>query len=139
MGTCAGLLLELLLSAHWEDAWQRVPLAVLGLFLIWGACWPAVRRNGMLWVFRACCFLAIASGVAGSALHYRGKVEFARERDPSLSGLALAREAVKGTSPPLLAPGSMITLGLLGLIWAYRHPAGQRERSACQPNRGGET
>jgi hypothetical protein len=138
MATSAGLIAELLLTAHWEDIWQRVPLAILGLFLVWGACWPLVPSGAMLQVFRILCALAILSGLAGSALHYRAKVEFAKERNASLSGLPLMREAIKGTSPPLLAPGSMITLGLLGLIWAYRHPAARRSRGRRNFTDGGE-
>jgi hypothetical protein len=63
------------------------------------------------------------SGITGMALHYRAKSEFALERDPSLSGVALLREAVEGSTPPLLAPGAMIALGILGSAWTYRHRA----------------
>jgi hypothetical protein len=64
----------------------------------------------------------ILSGGIGIVLHYRGKAGFALERNPSLTGTALLKEAIlKGTNPPLLAPGTMITLGLLGLAWIYAH------------------
>ena len=35
----------------------------------------------------------------------------------------LVREALKGRMPPVLAPGMMIHLGLLGLAWTWKHPA----------------
>jgi len=61
-------------------------------------------------------------------LHYRGNVEFERERDPSLSGLALVWEALRGATPSL-APGAMAQLGLLGLAITWRHPAARRRTS----------
>jgi hypothetical protein len=64
--------------------------------------------------------LFIISGIVGTGLHYLGKVEFALERNQGLSGWALVQETLKGTSPPILAPGAMIAIGLLGIIIAYR-------------------
>jgi hypothetical protein len=42
---------------------------------------------------------------------------------PELTGLSLMREALKGQMPPVLAPGIMVQLGVLGLAWTWRHPA----------------
>ncbi len=116
----AGTTAELLLAEHTEDAWQWVPLVllVLGLALMV----PAAARPGRatLGAFRALMLLFVVSGAVGSFLHYRAKTEFALERLPDLRGLALVREAIKGSSPPILAPGAMIALGLLGLTWTYR-------------------
>jgi hypothetical protein len=39
----------------------------------------------------------------------------------ALHGFELFRDAMMGATPAL-APGSMTQLGLLGLIYAYRHP-----------------
>jgi hypothetical protein len=43
-------------------------------------------------------------------------MEFQRESDPSIGGLALVRKVMLAHSPPALAPGSMILLGLFGLV-----------------------
>ena len=67
--------------------------------------------------------LFVISGFAGLFLHYQGNAQFELEMYPSLKGLELFRKAIKGTTPPTLAPGTMIVLGLLGLAYTYRHPA----------------
>jgi hypothetical protein len=65
--------------------------------------------------------LCLIAGALGVYLHYRGNVEFELEREPTLSGLALLWEAVRGATPAL-APGALAQLGLLGLLYAHRHP-----------------
>jgi hypothetical protein len=59
--------------------------------------------------------------VIGVGLHYTGNAEFEVEMYPSLSGLALVGGALTGATP-VLAPGSMTLLGLVGLAYTYRHP-----------------
>jgi hypothetical protein len=44
---------------------------------------------------------------------------------PSLTGFELFREAISGATPTL-APGAMLHLGLLGLLYTFRHPALKR-------------
>ena len=58
----------------------------------------------------------------GIFLHYRANVEWELETTPTMHGMELFREAITG-SLPLLAPGAMLQLGLLGLLWSHRHPA----------------
>jgi hypothetical protein len=66
--------------------------------------------------------LFLVIGALGVYLHYRGNVEFATERDPSLTGLRLLWKALRGATPSL-APGALAQIGLLGLVFTYRHPA----------------
>ena len=56
-------------------------------------------------------------------LHLRASIEFQREIQPSLSTMALAMKAVRAKAPPALAPGALVQLGLLGLIYTFRHPS----------------
>ena len=121
----AGLLgtgTELLLMGHTEDLLQLIPLFLIGLsFLTLG--WYAVGRSALsLQVLRAIMLLTAASGVAGSLLHYRGNVEFEVELSPGLAGFDLFKEAIRGATPAL-APGTMILLGALGLLYTLGHPA----------------
>jgi len=81
-----------------------------------------VQSRAGLRILQAVMVLFIASAFVGTWLHYSAKVEFALERHPDYKGLALFGEAIKGSSPPLLAPGAMIGLGLIGLAWTFRHP-----------------
>jgi hypothetical protein len=66
----------------------------------------------------------ILAGPVGIALHYRGSTEFQKEIDPSISGFALFRKAMKAQAPPALAPGLMTQLGVLGLALTYRQNSG---------------
>jgi hypothetical protein len=93
--------------------------------------WHAIRPGpGGIRLFQATMILFILSGFVGTALHWRGKIEFKLESDPSLSGLKLFREAMKSHTPPALAPAAMIELGLLGLTYAYRHPSSGHKTGA---------
>ncbi len=117
-----GIAAELLLSEHYEDTWQVVPLALTTLGVVVLA-WHGVRRGPLpLVIFRGLMLAFVASGAVGLYLHYRANTEFALESRPDLTGLPLFWKAIRGTSPPSLAPGAMSALGMLGLIWAYRHP-----------------
>jgi uncharacterized membrane protein len=70
--------------------------------------------------------LFIAAGLLGVVLHYQANVEFQREVDPSIAGWALLSKAMTAKTPPALAPGSMVQLGLIGLAYSFRYPSGQR-------------
>ena len=114
---------ELILLSHTEDRLQWIPLALILLGLL-TAGWHWARRSApSLRVFQVILCGFIASGFAGMYFHYQGSAEFKLESNPSLRGWSLFREAIRNKAPPLLAPGVMIQLGLLGLIFTYRHPA----------------
>lgn len=117
-----GTMAELLLLGHYEDWKQYTPLVVLGLALA-ALGWYAIKRSGHgVRAVRLTMWLLIASGCVGVILHFRGNREFELEMTPSMAGWELFRETVTGATPAL-APGSLIPLGLLGLAWAFRHPA----------------
>jgi hypothetical protein len=127
-----GLVAELLLLEHYESAWQFTPLVLLGAVpvaavLVWRRPSPATVR-----FFQVLMWLCVAAGALGVFLHYDGNVEFELEREPLLGGLALFWEAVRGATPAL-APGAMAQLGLLGLVYTYRHPALRRVPPAQSP------
>jgi tellurite resistance protein TehA-like permease len=116
-----GTAVELLLLEHVEDVWQLIPIALIVVSLI-VLFWHTRRATGTtLRAFRITMALFVLSGLLGVWLHYRGNVEFELEMYPSMSGLALFREAMMGATPSL-APGTMIQLGLLGFVYALRYP-----------------
>ena len=120
MGT-VGAGVELLLMEHTESPWQLVPLLLMAASLL-SVIWFLVVWNGLgLRGFQILMGLFVVSGFVGLYLHYRGNVEFELEMYPSLKGLALFWEAIRGATP-VLDPGTMIELGLLGLAYTYRHP-----------------
>jgi len=49
-------------------------------------------------------------------VHYRGSVEFQKELDPSTAGFALFSKVMQSKAPPMLAPGTFVYFGLLGLV-----------------------
>jgi len=126
----AGLEVELLLLEHWDSAVQYTPLVLLGVVLI--ATLLVWRRPSSATVrfFQVVMALCVVAGVVGIVLHYRGNVEFELEHEP-LHGWTLFWEAIRGATPAL-APGAMAQLGLLGLVYSYRHPALRRDPPAQQ-------
>jgi hypothetical protein len=120
-----GSSVELLLLGHTEDVWQLSPLILMGLSLA-AMVWLAIdERPVSVRVFKIMMLLSVVSGLIGVYLHYRGNVEFELEMYPGLSGMELFWEALKGATPSL-APGTMLVLGLLGLLYTFRHPTLRR-------------
>lgn len=119
---------ELVLIGHFEDLRQWIPLVLLALGLIictWQSlCGGAAALTTLRWLMIA----FVVSGAVGSYFHYQGAAEFKLESNPQLSGWTLFLATIGAKNPPLLAPGVMIQLGLLGLTFMYKHPA-QRRRN----------
>jgi hypothetical protein len=116
-----GTMVELLLLKHFEDPWQFAPLGLGGAFLL-AVLWYAFSRSATpVRVVRWLSALSCISAAVGIFFHYRANVEWELEATPDLHGFALFREAITGALP-LLAPGTMLQLGLLGLVWTFRHP-----------------
>ena len=116
-----GVGLELLLLEHFEDLWQWTPLILVGLSLV-VLGWHAINRGpSSLRAFQGTMLLFIVSGFVGLWLHFQGNVEFEQEMYPTMKGLELFWEALRGATPTL-SPGTMVQLGLLGLVFTYRHP-----------------
>ena len=113
---------ELILLRHIEKPAQWLPLVFLVAavpVLIWHAWSPGV---GSIRTLQGLMLAFIGLGVVGVGLHYDGNVEFERELNPSERGWTFIRKTVAGATP-VLAPGSMVLLGLVGLAHAYRHPS----------------
>jgi hypothetical protein len=119
----AGTGIELVLLEHYETAVQFVPLVSVALgagVLIWH-----LVKGGAVTVraLQATMLLFLVAGIAGVGFHFRGAAEFQMEIDPSQSGWDIFKKAMRAKAPPVLAPGLMVQLGLVGLVYAYRHPA----------------
>jgi hypothetical protein len=129
-----GSLTELLLLQHYEDPWQFVPLALIGAALVTIAAHAVTGSATSLRVLRVLMAAFILAGGAGVVLHFRGNLEFQLEMDSTQSAWALFSKAIRAKAPPALAPGVMAQLGLLGLLYTYRHPA-LDGRAASHPQR----
>jgi len=117
----AGTFAELILFAHHEDTAQVVPLVLLSI-AAGTLVWMSLRPSGTtVRVFRIAMGLLIAGGLVGVGLHFRANLEFQREVDPGIQRWPLVSKALHAKAPPALAPGSLVQLGLLGLVLAYGH------------------
>ncbi len=117
-----GVLIELLLIGHTEDWWQILPLALLGgVIVVATAAWFA-SSGAVLLTLRVLMWACVLSGATGQWLHYSGNAEFEREMYPNIAGVELLRESMSGATP-VLAPGTMTVIGLLGLVFSWRHPS----------------
>jgi len=118
-----GTFAELLLLSHDEGALQWIPLVLMAIGILVIAWHAFSGTASSLHALRICMLGFIVAGAVGVGLHCRGSAEFQTEVDPTLGGFALFRKVMTSKAPPVLAPGAMAQLGLLGLVYTYRHPA----------------
>ena len=130
VGTAA----ELVLLEHYETPGQWVPLMAIALALA-VLIWHGARGDRLsIRALQATMVLFLAAGIAGAGLHFRGGAEFQLEIDASQSRWEIVKKVMRAKAPPVLAPGLMVQLGLVGLAYAYRHPAlaASEHRSSSQ-------
>jgi hypothetical protein len=114
-----GTMTELILLEHDEQALQFVPLVLMvsgAVALVWHA---AAKGTASLRALQIIMGLFVLSGFAGMAAHFNGSAEYQLELNPDLGMWELVDKIVHAKAPPLLAPGMMIQMGLLGLAYAF--------------------
>jgi hypothetical protein len=113
---------ELLLVGHIEEVWQWIPLALLLMGILALLVHAFAEPSPSTRIFQGIMVLFITSGIIGIWLHYKARMEFQLEMNPDVAGTKLFLETITGAKvPPVLAPGMMIQLGLLGLAYTYAH------------------
>jgi len=110
-----GLLAELLLLDHVESNWQKLPIVVMAtsMILLFFDLYSKSKTSKKLAL--ASMYLTILCGLIGVYQHFRGNTEFEFERELGLSTSQVLIDSLKGAYP-VLAPGSMIPLGLVGIL-----------------------
>jgi hypothetical protein len=121
-----GTMTELILLEHDEQALQFVPLVLMVLGALTLAWHAAAKGTASLRVLEIVMGLFVLAGFAGMAAHFNGSMEYQLELNPELSMWELLDKIVHAKAPPLLAPGMMIQLGLLGLAYAFTDPRHRR-------------
>jgi hypothetical protein len=114
-----GTVTELLLLEHYEKPLQFVPLVLIGAafaVLIWHAWQPG---TGSLRTLQILMVLFVLAGFIGFVAHFMGSAEFQLELNPDIGAWELVQKIVHTQAPPLLAPGMMLQLGLIGLAYAF--------------------
>jgi hypothetical protein len=114
-----GTVVELVLLSHYEQPVQLVPVVLIVLALIVLA-WHVIGHSAAsLRVLMGLMVLFVLAGFAGFVAHFYGSAEFQLDLEPSLSTWELLEKVMRAKAPPLLAPGMMMQLGLLGLAYVF--------------------
>ncbi|OGA94780.1 MAG: hypothetical protein A3G27_17805 [Betaproteobacteria bacterium RIFCSPLOWO2_12_FULL_66_14] len=128
---------ELLLLAHYEDRLQLIPLLLIAA-AIGTLAWTVKRRDTAGFrAFRTTMVLFVLAGFVGVALHFRGAAEFQLDLDPSIGRWDLVKKVMRVKDPPILAPGVMLQLGLMGLAYAYGNPGAAASEGGTKKERSG--
>jgi hypothetical protein len=117
-----GTVIELLFLEHYEEPLQFVPLLLIvtaaGIIF-----WELKAGNdSSLRAFRVTMWLFVVSSFIGIGAHFYGSAEFQLENDPTIGTWDLLMKIIHAQAPPLLAPGMMLQLGLIGLSYVYSDP-----------------
>src|SRR5688572_980027 len=113
---------ELLLIGHDESVPQYAPMVLIAIGLtsfLWHLHTPG---RTTVRVVRVVMFAFLAVGAIGVGLHLKGNREFELEMYPTKTGWPLLQKTLSGATP-VLAPGAMTLLGLVGLAQIHNHPA----------------
>ena len=115
----AGTVTELILLEHYEQALQYVPLVLIALgvvVLVWNY---AQADTASLRALQIVMGVFVLSGFVGMWAHFNGSMEYQLELNPDMSTWELWEKILHAKAPPLLAPGMMMQMGLLGLAYAF--------------------
>jgi uncharacterized membrane protein len=114
-----GTVTELVLLDHYEQPLQFVPLLLIVAAV--GVLWWEVRRRDLASrrATQIVMALFVLAGFVGFAAHFLGSAEYQLELNPDMSNWELLEKILRAKAPPLLAPGMMLQLGLLGLAYVF--------------------
>lgn len=118
---CVGLIGELVLLEHYTELYQLPPLIFLTVTLLTVVWHWTSGSAASLKAIQVVALLLVVTGTVGLFLHLNANIEYERELEPDAVGIQFWSEVIRGDMPTL-APGTLIQFGLLGLLYAYRHP-----------------
>jgi hypothetical protein len=114
-----GTVTELILLEHYEQALQLVPVVLIAAGLI-AIIWQVIAKTAAsLRALEIIMVLFVLAGFVGALAHFYGSAEFQLDLNPSMTNWELLEKVMRAKAPPLLAPGMMLQMGLLGLIYVY--------------------
>ena len=122
-----GTVTELVLLEHYERPLQFVPLVLIVAAL--GVLWWEFRRRDLASrrAMQIVMALFVLAGFVGFVAHFQGSAEYQLELNPDMSNWELLEKILRAKAPPLLAPGMMLQLGLLGLAYVFSDPKLSKE------------
>ena len=114
-----GTVTELVLLEHYEQPLQFVPLVLIAAgvaVLVWEFRRHDTASRRAVQIVMA---LFVLAGFVGFVAHFYGSAEYQLELNPEMSNWELMEKVLRAKAPPLLAPGMMLQLGLLGLAYVF--------------------
>jgi uncharacterized membrane protein len=124
-----GTVTELVLLEHYEQPTQLVPL-VLIVAAVAVILWEFRRRDlASRRAMQIVMALFVLAGFVGFAAHFHGSAEYQLELNPDMSNWELLEKILRAKAPPLLAPGMMLQLGLLGLAYVFSDSRFRRSKA----------
>lgn len=117
-----GLAAELYLLAHYFEPAQWAPLVTLALGLVTAVAVALRPGRATVRAFQIAMALAVVVGLVGVGFHVWGNYQFDVEIMPDSSGGERFANVLRG-AVPALAPGALVQIGLVGLVFCFRHPA----------------
>jgi uncharacterized membrane protein len=121
-----GTVTELVLLEHYEQPLQFVPLVLIVAavtVLVWEFRRHDTASRRAVQIVMA---LFVLAGFVGFVAHFYGSAEYQLELNPEMSIWELMEKVLRAKAPPLLAPGMMLQLGLLGLAYMFSDPRFRR-------------
>lgn len=124
---------ELILLGHVDEPTQWIPLVLLGLSLPIVLWHVVAQSDAAVRALRLLMAAYAVAGLLGVGLHFRGNAEFESELHPDARGFEWLIQTLSGATP-VLAPGSLLLLALVGFAHSYQYPVmtgrdGQEKRS----------
>jgi uncharacterized membrane protein len=124
-----GTVTELVLLEHYEQPTQFVPLVLIVAALA-TLFWEFRRRDmASRRAMQIVMALFVLAGFVGFVAHFRGSAEYQLELNPDMSNWELLEKILRAKAPPLLAPGMMLQLGLLGLAYVFSDSRFRRSKT----------
>jgi uncharacterized membrane protein len=124
-----GTVMELVLLEHYEQPMQLVPVVLIVAAV--AALWWEFRQHNLASrrTMQIIMVLFVLAGFLGFLAHFHGSAEYQLELNPDMSNLELLEKILRAKAPPLLAPGMMLQLGLLGLAYVFSDPRFRRSKT----------
>ena len=117
-----GTVTELLLLEHYEQPLQFVPLVLIAAAIAALAYEVRRRDAASSRALQIVMGLFVLAGFVGFVAHFLGSAEFQLDLNPEMGTWELIEKVLHAKAPPLLAPGMMLQLGLLGLAYVFSDP-----------------
>lgn len=122
---CAGTVVELWLTEHFEEQLQLIPFILCAAALVAvGAVWFRPTRQTII-ALRVIMAIVMVGSLLGTVLHLANNFDFELEIRPNATAGEVVLDALMGANP-LLAPGVLALAAVLAIAATYYHPALQR-------------